>query len=109
VTLPCSHLPTPTASTLVGVESYTAVANQWINAISTAGVPSSTQPSAGNLSNGTTGSGAVALSTSPTITTPSLSSPSLGVTAQTSTYVSNGSTVNLLQVLTAVSNASRAA
>jgi hypothetical protein len=41
-------------------------------------------------------------------TKPSLSTPSLGTTAQTSTYTSNGSTVNLLQVLTTVSNASRA-
>jgi hypothetical protein len=52
----------------------------------------------------TTGTGTtVVLSSSP-----SLSSPSLGTTAQTSTYTSNGSTVNLLEVLTTVSNASRA-
>jgi hypothetical protein len=102
-----ADLPNPSASTLGGIESFTATANQWINAISTSGVPSGSQPAASNLSNGTTGSGAVVLATSPTLATPSLSSPSLGVTAQTSTYTSNGSTVNLLQVHTTVSNASR--
>jgi hypothetical protein len=72
-------------------------------------VSSGTQAAAGDLSNGTTGSGAIVLETAPTITTPSLSAPSLGATAQTSTYISNGSTVNLLQTLTTVSSASRAA
>jgi hypothetical protein len=64
--------------------------------------------SAGQLSNGTTGSGSIVLTTSPTISTPSLSSPSLGTTAETSTYTSNGSTVNLLQTLATVSGASEA-
>jgi hypothetical protein len=44
-----SQLPNPTASTLGGIESYAAVSNQWINAISTSGVPSSTQPDFLNL------------------------------------------------------------
>jgi hypothetical protein len=72
-------------------------------------VTSGSQAAAGNLSNGTTGSGAIVLETAPTITTPSLSAPSLGASAQTSTYISNGSTVNLLQTLTTISSASRAA
>lgn len=43
-TLPAARLPNPTSSTLGGIESYAAVSNQWINAISTSGVPSSAQP-----------------------------------------------------------------
>lgn len=49
-----SILPTPTASTLGGVESYVAVAHQWINAISTGGAPSSTQPAFSDISGQTT-------------------------------------------------------
>lgn len=49
-TLPASCLPTPSASTLGGVESYAAVSHQWINQISTAGVPSSTQPAFTDIS-----------------------------------------------------------
>jgi hypothetical protein len=49
------------------------------------------------------------LATSPTISTPSLNSASLSTTALTETYISNGSTINLLQMLTTVSGVSRAA
>jgi hypothetical protein len=45
-----ADLPNPSASTLGGVESYAAVSNQWINAISTSGVPSSAQPAFSNIS-----------------------------------------------------------
>ena len=67
-----SQLPTPTATTLGGVESFAAVSHQWINSISTLGVPAASQPAAADLSNGTTGSGAVVLATSPTLTTPNI-------------------------------------
>lgn len=43
-TLPAARLPNPSASTLGGIESFAAVSNQWIRSISTAGVPSSSQP-----------------------------------------------------------------
>jgi hypothetical protein len=43
-------LPNPSASTLGGVESYAAVSNQWINSISTSGVPTSSQPAFSNIS-----------------------------------------------------------
>lgn len=66
--LPASALPPPTSSTLGGVESYATVAHQWLDSISTAGVPHSSQPAAADLSNGVTGSGAVALANSPTFT-----------------------------------------
>lgn len=49
-TLPAARLPTPTAGTLGGIESLAATTHQWINAISTAGVPSSTQPAFTDLS-----------------------------------------------------------
>lgn len=39
-TLPAARLPTPTASTLGGIQSLTCSANQWLNTISTSGVPS---------------------------------------------------------------------
>ncbi len=49
-TLSAARLPAPTASTLGGIESLAAVTSKWINAISTAGVPSATQPRSGDLS-----------------------------------------------------------
>jgi hypothetical protein len=49
-TLPAARLPVPTASTLGGVESLVVTAHQWINTISTAGVPSSTQPAFTDIS-----------------------------------------------------------
>jgi hypothetical protein len=50
-TLAAGRLPNPSASSLGGIQSFAAVSNQWINTISTSGVPSSTQPACGNLSN----------------------------------------------------------
>ncbi len=40
-----SNLPYPTASTLGGITSLASTASKWINAVSTLGVPSATQPS----------------------------------------------------------------
>ena len=45
-----SDLPNPSATTLGGVESYASVSHQWINSISTAGVPSSSQPAFSDIS-----------------------------------------------------------
>jgi hypothetical protein len=64
-TLPAARLPTPTASTLGGVQSYVAVAHQWINAISTSGVPGGTQPAFADIS----GSVAAAQLPNPTAST----------------------------------------
>lgn len=50
-TLAAGWLPNPAATTLGGVRSLTATAHQWINSISTAGVPASSQPACGDLSN----------------------------------------------------------
>jgi len=52
-TLPAARLPNPTASTLGGVESLVATTSQWINTISTSGVPSSTQPAHSDLTGST--------------------------------------------------------
>lgn len=43
-TLAAGNLPNPTAATLGGVQSIAAGTHQWINTISTSGVPSLTQP-----------------------------------------------------------------
>ena len=45
-----ADLPLPSVSTLGGVESAAAVSHQWINSISTAGVPSLSQPAFGDIS-----------------------------------------------------------
>ncbi len=71
-TITAAQLPNPSASTLGGVQSFAAVSHQWLNSISTSGVPAASQPAAADLSNGTTGSGAVVLATSPSLTTPNI-------------------------------------
>jgi hypothetical protein len=52
-TFAAARLPAPTSSTLGGVESAAPVAHQWVQSISTSGVPSTAQPSAADLSDGT--------------------------------------------------------
>lgn len=49
-TLTGADLPNPSASTLGGIESLVATSHQWINTISTSGVPSSTQPDFSDIS-----------------------------------------------------------
>lgn len=49
-TLPAARLPNPSSSTLGGIESLAAVTSKWINTISTAGVPSATQPAYTDIS-----------------------------------------------------------
>jgi hypothetical protein len=49
-TLPAARLPNPSASTLGGIESLAAVSHNWINTISTSGVPSATRPACADLS-----------------------------------------------------------
>lgn len=53
-TLPAARLPNPSASTLGGVESLASTTHQWINTISTSGVPSSTQPAFSDVSGSVT-------------------------------------------------------
>lgn len=53
-TLAAARLPNPSATTLGGIQSAAAVANQWINSISTLGVPALSQPAFSNLSGSAT-------------------------------------------------------
>lgn len=46
-----ADLPNPSATTLGGIESAAAVTHEWINSISTAGIPALSQPACGDLSN----------------------------------------------------------
>jgi hypothetical protein len=48
--VPASALPNPTASTLGGVQSAAAVSHNWINSISTSGVPVLSQPAFTDIS-----------------------------------------------------------
>jgi hypothetical protein len=45
-----ADLPNPSASALGGVQSKASVASQWLNSISTSGVPSSSQPAFSDIS-----------------------------------------------------------
>lgn len=47
-------LPNPSASSLGGVESFSAPSHQWINSISTSGVPTASQPAFSDLSGSVT-------------------------------------------------------
>jgi hypothetical protein len=49
-TLPAASMPNPSASTLGGIQSITAVSHEWINSISTSGVPNQTQPAFSDIS-----------------------------------------------------------
>lgn len=49
-TITGADLPNPSSSTLGGVKSLAATTHQWINTISTAGAPSSTQPAFTDIS-----------------------------------------------------------
>ena len=49
-TIGAARLPNPTPTTLGGVESLAAVSHNWINTISTSGVPSATQPAFTDIS-----------------------------------------------------------
>ncbi len=59
-TLVGADLPNPSSSTLGGVESLAAVTSNWINTISTSGVPSATQPSISDCTSGALASGTTA-------------------------------------------------
>jgi hypothetical protein len=48
-TLPAARLPNPSVGSLGGVQAIAAVGSRWINAISTAGVPTLTQPAFSDL------------------------------------------------------------
>ncbi|MCV0384903.1 MAG: hypothetical protein K5821_00495 [Nitrobacter sp.] len=49
-TLPAARLPGPTSSTLGGVQSIAATTSQWLDSISTSGVPHASQPAFSDIS-----------------------------------------------------------
>ncbi len=49
-TLSAARLPNPSSTTLGGIQSVTAASNQWVDSISTSGVPHLSQPDFSNLS-----------------------------------------------------------
>lgn len=53
-TLNAARLPNPSATTLGGIQSITAVGSKWVAAISTSGVPSLTQPAFTDLTGAAT-------------------------------------------------------
>jgi hypothetical protein len=83
-TLNAARLPSPSTSTLGGIESYTAVPHQWINSISTSGVPTSTQPAFTDIS------GSIGASQLPALTGDTTTS---GGSTLTTTARVNGTTV----------------
>lgn len=54
-TLSPSVLPNPSSSTLGGIKSFTAPSHQWINSVSTGGLPASTQPGFSDLTGSLSG------------------------------------------------------
>lgn len=54
-TIPAARIPTPTASTLGGIESIASAAHNWVTYIDTSGIPHLAQPACADLSNGATG------------------------------------------------------
>ena len=49
-TVPAARLPTPTTSTLGGVQAINPIASQWVKGISTSGIPSLAQPAFSDIS-----------------------------------------------------------
>lgn len=77
-----ADLPNPGASSLGGIESLASTSHQWINTISTSGVPSSTQPATSDLSD----LGTFSLNTTGTATAKAFVSPPSTLTLSTATF-----------------------
>lgn len=118
-----ADLPNPSSTTLGGVQSAAAVTNQWINSISTSGVPSLSQPAFSNISGsvaaaqlpnpssttlgGVQSAAAVShqwISSISTLGVPTLSQPGVsdisGFGAGVATFLGTPSSANLITALT---------
>jgi len=79
-----TQIPTPTATTLGGIESITSLAHNWITFIDTSGVPHQSQPAIADISGWGTGVAAalgvnVGTAGSPVVNGGALGTPSSGV------------------------------
>lgn len=95
-----SDLPNPSATTLGGTESAAAVTHQWINSISTTGVPTLSQPATSDLSGLGTGvvtllSGASSGTGGPVGTaSPSISAPTFTSSVTATGLITNADLAN---------------
>ncbi len=99
-----ADLPLPSSSTLGGVESIASVSHQWINSISTSGVPSLSQPAFTDLTGTATvaqgGTGATSLTSNGILLgggTGSITATATGTSGQVLT--SNGTSAPTFQAL----------
>lgn len=90
--LPAARLPAPTASALGGVQSKTCSASQWLNEVSTAGVPNCVQPNFTDIA------GTAALAQLP----PFSGMPTAAAAADPDTFPTNQGAGNLKQTLAAI-------
>lgn len=98
-----ADLPNPSSSSLGGIQSLVAVSGQWINTISTSGVPTATTPTFNDIS------GTVTLSQLPNITLTGDTTATLTNGTGATTAVSiGGSTATLVHAAELLANAATA-
>jgi hypothetical protein len=106
-----AQIPSPTATTLGGIESITSLAHNWISFIDTSGVPHQSQPAIGDISGWGTGVATalgvnVGTAGSPVVNGGVLGTPSSGVgTNLTGVPISTGLSGAGTGVLAALANA----